>query len=155
MTQFNFRFQKILDLKENEKGFAQIQMADAIKQQEAGHQKKEAIHNKIVDAERLKKEKQQGGVNISELRMLMDYIHQLQEQLISSNHELEHLQRNVSRTQNHLQKKAQEEKTWESLKQQKRSLFEEESKVIEQNLFDELASTRFYRTSQTNLAEGR
>lgn len=153
MTQFNFRFQKILDLKENEKGFAQIQMADAIKQHEIGHQKKEAIHHKITEAEQLRKEKQQGGVNISELRMLMDYIHQLQEQLISSNHELENLQRTVSRTQDHLQKKAQEEKTWESLKQQKRTLFEEESKVIEQNLFDELASTRFYRTTQASLAE--
>lgn len=152
-TQFNFRFQKILDLKENEKGFAQIQMADAIKQHEVGHQKKEAIFNKIVDAERLKKEKQQNGVNISELRMLVNYIHQLQELLISSNQELQHLQNNVSRTQDHLQKKAQEEKTWGNLKQQERTLHMEKNKVAEQNFFDELASTRFYRTAQASLAE--
>ncbi|MGE6487503.1 flagellar export protein FliJ [Paenisporosarcina sp. NPDC076898] len=154
MTQFNFRFQKILDLKENEKGLAQMQMADAIKQHEVGHQKKQAIHNKIMDAERLKKEKQQDGVNISELRMLVNYIHQLQDLLISSNRELEHLQHNVSRTQTHLQKKAQEEKTWGNLKQQEHSVFVEQSKTAEQNFFDELASTRFYRTSKASLVEG-
>jgi len=154
VTQFNFRFQKILDLKENEKGLAQMEMADAIKQHEVGHQRKQAIHNKIMDAERLKKEKQQDGVNISELRMLVNYIHQLQESLISSNRELEHLQNNVSRTQNHLQKKAQEEKTWGNLKQQELTVFVEKSKSAEQNFFDELASTRFYRTSKASLAEG-
>jgi len=153
MTKFNFRFQRILDLKENEKGFAQIQMADAVKQQELGHRKKEAINIKIINAEQQAKEKQQDGVNISELRMMVTYIHQLQDQLVSSNRELVQLQNNVSRTQNNLQKKAQEEKTWEILKQQKKTRFEEQNKVVEQNFFDELASTRFYRTAQASIAE--
>jgi flagellar FliJ protein len=153
VTKFNFRFQKILDLKGNEKGFAQIQMADAIKQQEAGHQRNSVIYQKLAEAEHLKKEKQQGGVNISELRMLVNYIHQLQEQLLASNRELERLQNNVAKSQTHLQAKAQEEKTWDNLKQHKAELFHEQNKVIEQNFFDELASTRFYRTSQSNLAE--
>lgn len=107
-----------------------------------------------MDAERLKKEKQKDGVNISELRMLVNYIHQLQELLISLNRELEHLQNNVSRTQTHLQKKAQEEKTWGNLKQQELTIYVEQSKMAEQNFFDELASTRFYRTTQASLAEG-
>ena len=153
MAQFNFRFQKILDLKENEKDFAQIQMGDAIKRQEVGNRKNEAISNKILDVERLKKEKQQNGVNISELRMLENYIQQLQEQSISSNRELVYLQTNVSKTQNHLQKKAQEEKTWGNLKQHELTLYEEKSKVEEQNYFDELASTRFYRNSKVSIAE--
>jgi flagellar protein FliJ len=153
VTKFNFRFQKILDIKGNEKGFAQIQMADAMKQEEAGHQKKQAIYNKLIDAELLKKEKQQSGVNISELRMLMDYINQLQEQLLSSNRELERLQTNVKKTQTNLQAKAQEEKTWDNLKQQKLLLFEEEAKAEEQIFFDEIASTRFFRNSQASLAE--
>jgi flagellar FliJ protein len=153
MTQFNFRFQKILDLKENEKGFAQIQVADAIKQQEAGYLRNEAIYKKIIDAEHLVKAKQEDGVNISELRMLITYIQQLQEQLLASNRELEFLQSNVARTQTQLQRKAQEEKTWDNLKQQKHSQFVEHTKTTEQNFFDELASTRFYRTSQAAIAE--
>ncbi|KOF09906.1 flagellar export protein FliJ [Planococcus glaciei] len=153
MTQFNFRFQKILDLKGNEKGFAQIQMADALKQQEVGNQRNAAIYQQLADAENLKWEKQQDGVNISELLMLVNWIHQLQEQLLSSNRELERLQNNVSKSQNQLQEKAQEEKTWDNLKKHKAELFHEQNKVIEQNFFDELASTRFYRTSQSNLAE--
>lgn len=153
MTQFNFRFQKILDLKGNEKGFAQVQMADALKQQEVGNQRNAAIYQQLADAENLKWEKQQDGVNISELLMLVNWIHQLQEQLLSSNRELERLQNNVSKSQNQLREKAQEEKTWDNLKQHKAELFHEQNKVIEQNFFDELASTRFYRTSQSNLAE--
>lgn len=155
LTQFNFRFQKILDLKENEKGFAQIQMAEAIKQHEVGHERNKAIQNKISDVEQLKNAKQQSGVNISELRMLEEYIHQLQDQSQSSKRELEYLQKNVSASQGILQKKAQEEKTWENLKQQKMNRFEEENKAAEQSFFDEMASTRFYRlTKANNLAEG-
>lgn len=153
MTQFNFRFQKILDVKEIEKDFAKIQMADAIKLEEVGYRKKEAINSKIMDAERLKKEKQQDGVNISELRMLVTYIHQLQDLLVSSDRELVHLQNNVTKTQSHLQMKAQEEKTWGNLKQQELTMYVERNKVVEQNFFDDLASTRFYRTAQASLAE--
>ncbi|MGB3261791.1 flagellar export protein FliJ [Paenisporosarcina sp.] len=153
MTKFNFRFQKILDLKEIEKDFAQIQMADAIKLEEVGHRKKEAIYNKIQDAERLKKDWQQDGIHISELRMLGTYIHQLQDLLVSSDHELMHLQNNVTKTQNQLQMKAQEEKTWGNLKDQDLTMYVERNKVVEQNFFDDLASTRFYRTSQASLAE--
>lgn len=153
MTKFNFRFQKILDIKGNEKGFAQIQMADAMKEEEVGYQKKEAIYNKLLDAELLKKEKQQEGVNISELRMMMDYIQQLQDQLVMSNRELERLQNNVKKSQNNLQEKAQEEKTWDNLKQQKLILFEEQIKAEEQIFFDEIASTRFFRNMQATAAE--
>lgn len=153
MTQFNFRFQKILELKENEKGFAQVQMADAIKKEQAGYQKSRAITDKLVDAEHTKKVKQQGGVHIGELRMLEMYINQLQEQSTTTNRELEYLQGNVSRTQNQLQQKAQEEKTWGNLKEQDLSKFQEEKKIQEQNFFDELASTRFYRLSKASTAE--
>jgi len=153
LTQFNFRFQKILELKENEKGVAQVQMADAIKKEQAGHQKSRAITDKLVEAEQMKREKQLGGINIAELRMLEMYISQLQEQYSMSNRELEFLQGNVSRSQNQLQQKAQEQKTWGNLKEQELGKFQEEKKIEEQNFFDELASARFYRIKQANTAE--
>ncbi len=154
MAQFNFRFQKILDLKENEKDLAQIQMANAIKQQQAGHKRNEAIYKKISEAELLKKAKQKDGVNISELRMLVNYIHQLQEQLLASKRELELLQTNLARSQNQLHLKSQEEKTWDNLKQRKHMQFVDDHKSAEQSYFDELAGTRFHRTNQA-IAEGR
>ena len=153
MTKFDFQFQKILDLKGNEKDYARVQMADAIKRHEAGYQKKETIVSKITNAEQLMKEKQQKGMNISELRELESYIYQLQTQLMSSNRELEHLQKNVLKTQNHLQLKSQEQKVWDNLKEQKKDQHIEKNKIIEQNFFDELASTRFYRLAKASLAE--
>ena len=153
MTKFNFQFQKILDLKGNEKDYARVQMADAIKRHEAGYQRQESILSKITNAKQRMKEKQQKGVNISEIRELENYIYQLQTQLMSSKRELEHLQRNVSKTQNHLQLKSQEQKVWDNLKEQKMDQHIEKNKVIEQNFFDELASTRFYRLAKASLAE--
>lgn len=155
LTQFNFRFQKILDLKENEKGFAQIQMAEAMKQHEVGHQRNRVIQKKISEAEQLKNSKQQSGVNISELRMLEDYLYHLQDESLSSIQELDYLQKKVSTSQGLLQEKAKEEKTWENLKQQKLTHYQEEHKAAEQSFFDEMASTRFYRLAKANnLAEG-
>ena len=121
MTKFNFQFQKILDLKGNEKDFARVQMADAIKQHEAGYQKKESIISKITSAEQTMREKQQEGMNISELRELENYIYQLQTQLMDSQRELEHLQKNVSKTQSHLQLKSQEQKYGITSKNKKRT----------------------------------
>lgn len=147
MAKFNYPFQKILDLKENEKEFAQIQMAEAIKHQEESLRKNEEIYQKISEVENLKKQKQHDGVNIFELRMLEDYINQLQDQLLSAERELEQMESNVLRTQSHLRIKVQEEKTWINLKNQKLIQFEDQIKLTEQNFFDELASTRFYRAS--------
>ncbi len=147
MAKFHYPFQKILDLKENEKEFAQIQMAEAIKKQEESLRKNQEIYQKIIDVENLKKQKQHDGVNIFELRMLENYINQLKEQLISAERELEQLESNVLRTQSHLRVKVQEEKTWINLKNQKQSQFDEKVKLSEQSFFDEMASTRFYRLS--------
>lgn len=144
-----------MDLKENEKGFAQIQMAEAMKQQEVGHQRNRVIQKKIREAEQLKNSKQQSGVNISELRMLEDYLYHLQDESLSSIQELDFLQKKVSTSQGLLQEKAKEEKTWENLKQQKLTHYQEEHKAAEQSFFDEMASTRFYRLAKANnLAEG-
>lgn len=145
MAKFHYSFQKILDLKENEKEFAQVQMAEAIKKQEESLRKSSEIYQKINEVENLKKQKQQDGVNIFELRMLEMYIDQLKEQLLSAEHELAQTENNVLRTQSHLRVKVQEEKTWLNLKNQKQSQFDEKVRLSEQSFFDEMATTRFYR----------
>jgi flagellar protein FliJ len=147
MAKFHYPFQKILDLKENEKEFAQIKMAEAIKQQEISLRKNQEIYQGISKAENLKKQKQQVGVNIFELRELDDYIKKLKDQLLLSEHELMQSESNVIKTQSHLRTKVQEEKTWINLKNKKLEQFEEKIKLSEQTFFDEMASTRFYRAS--------
>ena len=145
MAKFHYPFQKILDLKENEKEFAQIQMAEAIKKQEASLRKNQEIYQKIIEVENEKNQKQQAGVNIFELRMLENYMTQLKDQLISAEHELEQMETHVTKTQNHLRAKVQEEKTWMNLKNQKLRQFELKEKSSEQTLLDEIAANQFYR----------
>jgi flagellar protein FliJ len=142
---FHYPFQKILDLKENEKEFAQIQMAEAIKKQEVSLRKNQEIYQKIIEVENEIKQKQQAGVNIFELRMLENYLNQLKDQLITAELELAQMDSNVTKSQNDLRLKVQEEKTWVNLKKQQLSQFEEKEKLSEQTLFDEMAANRFYR----------
>ena len=147
MAKFNYSFQKLLDLKENEREFAQLQMAEAIKQQDEAIKSNQKIHQKIAEVENEINQKQLAGVNIFELRMLEDYIHQLYDQLKSTERNLELMESKVIRTQGQLRTKVQEEKTWINLKDQKLIQFEEQQKLAEQNLFDEMATTQFYRRS--------
>jgi len=147
VAKFNYSFQKLLDLKENEREFAQLQMAEAIKQQDEAIKSNQKIHQKIAEVENEINQKQLAGVNIFELRMLEDYIHQLYDQLKSTERNLELMESKVIRTQGQLRTKVQEEKTWINLKDQKLIQFEEQQKLAEQNLFDEMATTQFYRRS--------
>jgi len=147
MSQFRFRFQRILDVKENEKEYAKLNMATALKLEAEEQQRNEAIYRKIVEIDRVKKEKQQKGVQIAELRMIDQYIHQLEEQLVTSNEELKLLRNNVNESKTILQQKAKEEKTWLNLKNAEKNTFEYQSKLAEQNFFDELSTDRYYRAS--------
>ncbi|WP_404330211.1 flagellar export protein FliJ [Mesobacillus maritimus] len=149
MATFHYPFQRILDLKENEKDFAQIQMAEAIKKQEESLRKNQEIYQKIIEVENEKNQKQLDGVNIFELRMLENYIDQLKNQLLSAERDLERLDTHVVQTQSHLCVKVQEEKTWLNLKNQRRKQFDQEMKQSEQALFDEMAANRFYRALST------
>ena len=149
MATFQYPFQKILDLKENEKEFAQIQMAEAIKKQEDSLRKNQEIYQKIIIFENEIKEKQQFGVNIFELRMLENYLNQLKDQLLSAELELAQMESNVTKSQSHLRLKVQEEKTWVNLRKQQLSQFEEKEKLSEQSFFDEMAANRFYRSLST------
>ena len=150
MAKFIYPFQRILDLKENEKEFAQIQMAEAIRKQETSFRKNQEILRKISEVENEKNQKQKDGVNIFELRMLEDYIDQLKNQLQVSEKELEHRDRQLVQTQSHLRVKAQEEKTWIQLKNHRLKQFDQEMKASEQAFFDELAANRFYRALSTD-----
>ncbi len=135
MATFHYPFQKILDLKENEKEFAQIQMAEAIKQQEASLRKSQEIYRKIIEIENEKKLKQQAGVNIFELRMLENYIDQLKEQLLSAELELAKTESNVTKTQSDLRLKVQEEKTWVNLKKSTAKSVRRERETARTDLF--------------------
>ncbi len=153
MTRFNFRFQKILELKENETQLAQVEMAEALKKEQAVRAQSEALYSKIEKVEQLKKSKQQNGIPISELRMLEEYIHQLYEQSFAANREVATHERNVSKSQDALKEKAREEKTWGSLKEQNYAAHQKEHQAAEQNFFDDLAGSRFYRLGKTGGAQ--
>ncbi len=153
MTRFNFRFQKILDLKENETQLAQVEMAEALKKEQAVREQSEALHSKITQAEEMKKAKEQKDIPISELRMLEEYIHQLYEQSSMANREVATHERIVSRSQDALKEKAREEKTWGNLKEQNYAAHQKENQAAEQNFFDDLAGSRYYRLGRTGDAQ--
>src|SRR5690606_12186807 len=100
-----------------------INVAQAIKKEEEAQRKNEAIFSKIVEINRFQNEKQRKGVQISELRMLEHYKNHLEEQLFTSNQELEILQKHVVKSKTILREKAKEEKTWQNLKDEELTIF--------------------------------
>lgn len=145
MTRFNFRFQKILDLKENETQLAQVEMAEAMKKEQAVREQSDVLHSKIVQAEEMKKTKEQHGIPIAELRLLEEYIHQLYEQSSAASREVAAHERKVLKTQDALKEKAREEKTWGNLKERTYATHQKEHQAAEQHFFDDLAGSRYYR----------
>lgn len=153
MTRFNFRFQKILELKENETQLAQAEMAEALKKEQAVREQSEALQTKIMEAEEMKKAKEQKGIPISELRMLEGYIYQLYEQSSAANREVAAHERHVSQSQDALKAKAREEKTWGNLKEQNYAAHQKENQAAEQSFFDDLAGSRYHRLGRTGDAQ--
>ena len=145
MSQFKFSFQRVLDIKENEKELAEIQMAEAIKKQAEAYKKNENIHDKLNATHDIIHQKQKEGIHVFELRMLGQYADQLKQELITSSREVRQVDGNVQRTQNHLRTKMKETKIWLNLKDKKQQEHHQQNKQIEQSFLDEMATIRFSR----------
>ncbi|WP_246055276.1 flagellar export protein FliJ [Pseudalkalibacillus caeni] len=144
MAAFQFQFQRLLELKENEKGQAQVEMAEAVKKQEEmeknvlkAQQKLSVLHNELA-AVQLK------GISIFELRRLEGHIETLKEKLVTEQRKLHNSSLQVDQKQAELVTKVKETKTWITIRDQQKQTFIEEQSKKEQIEMDELTSVRMF-----------
>ncbi|WLR61838.1 flagellar export protein FliJ [Guptibacillus hwajinpoensis] len=144
MAAFQFPFQRILDVKENEKSQAQLDMAESLKAQVDIERSMRDLEKAVLSTRQRLEERQQEGVSIIDLLKEEEHISYLEGQLKQKRNQLIQVEHQVSEQQDTLASKVREEKTWQSIKETRKEEFYHDMKMIEQNELDDLNTVRAY-----------
>ncbi|MDO6656348.1 flagellar export protein FliJ [Anaerobacillus sp. 1_MG-2023] len=144
MAAFHFPFQRILDVKENEKSQAQLEMAESLKAQVDIERSLRDLEQAVLSMRQRLEERQQEGVSIIDLLKEEEHITYLEGQLNQKRNQLIQVEHQVSEQQDTLASKVREEKTWQSIKETRKEEFYHDMKMIEQNELDDLNTVRAY-----------
>lgn len=144
---FRYAFQKIVDLKSNEKTQAEWILTQAIgKMREEESSLSELFSAKDEMVEQLQSASAHKAT-ISQLMMMQQYVDHLDHQIILKNKDLEQAQRVVSVKQNDLAGKMMQEQVWSKAKEKALQRFTSNMLKKEQEQLDEMATNRFRRLS--------
>ncbi|MFK3961011.1 flagellar export protein FliJ [Pseudalkalibacillus hwajinpoensis] len=144
ISRFQFPFQRILDVKENEKSQAQLEMAESLKVQVDLERSVSSLEQQIY-AMRLRLEQRQlDGLSITDLLKEEEHIAYLERQLQQKKNELMQAENQVSEQKDTLASKVKEEKTWQSIKETRKEEFQRDMQILEQNELDDLTTVRAY-----------
>jgi flagellar FliJ protein len=140
---FRYHFQKVVDLKSNEKTQAEWMLSTAI-----GKLQTEEEHliqllndrNKMVG---IIQSATENTASVNSLQEMQRYVHHLDECISRKNHDVKHAQVNVQRNQTFLNGKMIDEKVWLGARDKAKIKFQQEMLLREQNDLDEMATVRF------------
>ena len=144
---FRYSFQKIVDLKTNEKTQAEWILSDAIvklKQEES--KLHELEHAKAEMQEELHAAAGQ-RTTVSNLLLLQSFVEQIDQRIQAQHKDLQSAQSDVQIKQNDLTGKMLEEKVWTKAKERAFQRFSAQMLKKEQDNLDEMATNRFRRLS--------
>ncbi|CAG7603064.1 hypothetical protein PAESOLCIP111_00563 [Paenibacillus solanacearum] len=144
---FRYSFQKIVDLKTNEKTQAEWILSDAIV-------KLKEEESKLHELEHAKTEMQQElhdvagqRTTVSNLLLLQSFVEQIDQRIQAQHKDLQSAQSDVQIKQNDLTGKMLEEKVWTKAKERAFQRFSAQMLKKEQDNLDEMATNRFRRLS--------
>jgi flagellar protein FliJ len=139
---FRYPLQKIVDLKANEKTQAEwiLSHAMGILQEEEHslnslHTEKDDIHAELTFAIGAR-------ANISQLQTFQNYMNHLDHCITKKIMDVEHAEQNVIHKKGHLSAKTIDEKIWSKAKDKAKLIFEAIERTKEQQVLDEMATTR-------------
>jgi flagellar protein FliJ len=139
---YRYPLQKIVDLKANEKTQAEWILSHAlgILQEEEHslnslHTEKNDIHADLTTA-------MGARANISQLQTFQNYMNHLDHCITKKIRDVEHAEQNVIHKKGHLTAKIIDEKVWSKAKDKAKLIFEAIERTKEQQVLDEMATTR-------------
>ncbi|MCM3131981.1 flagellar export protein FliJ [Paenibacillus polysaccharolyticus] len=147
---FRYHFQKVVDLKSNEKTQAEWMLSTAIGKLQT---EEEHLLQLINDRNNLMNIIQAATENcapVSSLQEMQRYAYHLDECISRKNSDVEHAQVNVQRNQSFLNGKVIDEKVWLGARDKAKGRFQQEMLLREQNDLDEMATVRFAAKSRAN-----
>ncbi|CAG7623558.1 flagellar export protein FliJ [Paenibacillus allorhizosphaerae] len=144
---FRYSFQKIVDLKTNEKTQAEWILSDAIV-------KLKDEESKLHDLEHVKSEMQEElhhaaghRTTVSNLLLLQSFVEQIDQRIQAKHKDLQTAKTDVQKKQDDLTGKMLEEKVWTKAKERAFQRFSAHVLKKEQDNLDEMATNRFRRFS--------
>ncbi|WP_442600945.1 flagellar export protein FliJ [Paenibacillus sp. KN14-4R] len=144
---FRYTFQGILDLKESERNQAERELSLSIGQlQQEEYSLKELIdsHDEVMD--RMNQVSSQ-RIPISQMVQMQHYAEFLDNQIKRKSQDVHIAKKRVSKDQDELTNRMVDEKVWVKAREKAYQLYMTTQLKKEQNLLDEMASSRFLRMS--------
>jgi flagellar protein FliJ len=139
---FHYSLQKIVDLKANEKTQAEwiLTHAMGVLQEEeltlnSLNSEKSDIHADLTSALGI-------SANISQLLTYQNYMTHLDHRITKKLKDVERAEQNVLHKKGHLSEKMIDEKVWSKAKDKAKTIFEAVERTKEQQVLDEMATTR-------------
>ncbi|MBO2945755.1 flagellar export protein FliJ [Paenibacillus sp. F411] len=140
---FHYAFQKIVDLKGNEKAQAEWMLSAAIGELKAQEQNLHQLLQKRDEIGHSLQQAAQKSTPISEMCRLQSYAEYLDTLIEQKNTDIEQAHSNVKHKQGKLTEKMLDEKVWMKAREKSLEKFRHESLLREQNELDELATVRY------------
>lgn len=140
---FQYSFQKVVDLKTNEKSQAEWLLSSAVGELQAEEQ---TLQQLVSERNRVMMTIQSTAGDcapLSKIQEMQAYINHLDQCIARKNKDVQHAQQNVQSKQTFLTDKMLDEQVWLKAREKASVRFQQEMLLREQNELDEMASVRF------------
>lgn len=140
---FRYHFQKVVDLKSNEKTQAEWMLSTAIGKLQTEEEHLIQLLNDRSNLVGIIQSATENTASVNSLQEMRRYVHHLDECISRKNSDVKHAQVNVQRNQTFLNGKMIDEKVWLGARDKAKIKFQQEMLLREQNDLDEMATVRF------------
>lgn len=140
---FRYHFQKVVDLKSNEKTQAEWMLSTAIGKLQTEEEHLIQLLNDRSNLIGIIQSATENTASVNSLQEMQRYVHHLDECISRKNNDVKHAQVNVQRNQTFLNGKMVDEKVWLGARDKAKIKFQQEMLLREQNDLDEMATVRF------------
>lgn len=144
---FRYAFQKIVDLKSNEKTQAEWILSGAVSHLQGEEQSLKALQQEKEGIQKQVNAFSGQATTVSQLQMLQHYLDHLDHRIHAKNQDVDRAHRNVVQTRDMLTEKMMEEKVWNRARDKALQNFHSTALKQEQEALDELAVTRHRLTT--------
>ncbi|MMZ60382.1 flagellar biosynthesis chaperone [compost metagenome] len=140
---FRYVYQKVVDLKSNEKTQAEWMLSAAVGQLQSEQRTLDQLRNDRVRTLSLIQQEMENCSSMIKLQELQRYVDYLEECIARKINDVRLAEINVEKKKSYLSSKMLDEKIWLKAKEKSKNKFMHEMLLREQNELDEMATVRF------------
>jgi len=140
---FHYTFQKVVDLKGNEKTQAEWMLSTALGELQAQEKSLEELLAQRSEVVFSLQSSAQQSTSMVKIREMQDYVDYLDHCIARKHADINRAHQEVQQKQDQLSTKVLDEKVWLKAKDKAQMLFQQSMNLREQNELDEMATVRF------------